>query len=61
MIDCNTEWGFPHIDSAAADSSAVGLFDLIFRHMYFLPGELSAGRDRDYIWWQAACQYAIDQ
>ena len=46
-IDCNTVWGFPHIDSAAADCGAV---DLIFRRKSFLPYDLSAGRDRDYIW-----------
>ena len=50
MIDCNTEWGFPCIDSAAANSSSVGLLDLTFRHTYFPLGELSAGRDGNYIW-----------
>ena len=42
--------GFPHIDSAAAISSAVGLLDLTFRRTYFPPDELSAGVDGDYIW-----------
>ena len=46
-IDCNTVWGFPHIDSAAADYGAV---DLIFRRTSFPPDDLSAGRDGDYIW-----------
>ena len=40
-------WGFPHIDSAAADCGTV---DLIFRRMSFPPDDLSARRDRDYIW-----------
>ena len=42
--------GFPRIDSAVANSSAVGLVDLTFQRTYFPPGELSAGRDGDYIW-----------
>ena len=29
-IDCNTVWGFPQIDSAAADCATVELVDLIF-------------------------------
>ena len=34
-IDCNTVWGFPHIDSAVADCGAV---DLIFRRTSFSAG-----------------------
>ena len=45
--DCNTVWGFPHMDSAMADCGAV---DLIFSRTSFPPDDLSAGRDRDYIW-----------
>ena len=45
--DCNTVWGFPHMNSAAADCGAV---DLIFRRTNFPPDDLSAGRDGDYIW-----------
>ena len=44
--DCNTVWGFPHMDSAAADCGAV---DLIFHRTSFPPDELSAGPDEDYI------------
>ena len=44
--NCNTVWGFPHMDSAAADCGAV---DLIFCHTSFPPNELSAGPDEDYI------------
>ena len=43
--------GFPHINSAAADCGTVELVDLIFRRTSFPPDDLSAGRDRDYIWW----------
>ena len=49
MIDCNTEWGFPRIDSATANSSAVELDDLEFRRTNLPLDELSAGRDGDYI------------
>ena len=52
--DCNTLRGFPHlesaVDAAAADCSAVELVDLIVRRTIFPPDDLSAGRDRDYIW-----------
>ena len=37
---CNTVWGFPHMDSVAADCGTVGL---IFRRMSFPSGHLSAG------------------
>ena len=47
LCDGWTVWGFPHIDSAAAHCGAV---DLIFRRTSFPPDDLSAGRDRDYIW-----------
>ena len=64
MIDCNTEWGFPRIDSAAADGGAIGLVDLVFRRTYFPPDELSTGRDGDYIWWalwtgQSVCNRSV--
>ena len=46
--------GFPHFESAvdtdAADCGVVELVDLIVRRTSFLPDELSAGRDGDYIW-----------
>ena len=45
--DCNTVWGFPHMNSAVADCGAV---DLIFRRTNFPPNDLFAGRDGDYIW-----------
>ena len=59
--DCNTVWGFPHIDSAVADCGAV---DLIFRRTNFPLDDLSAGRDRDYIWrdlWtgQSVCNRSV--
>ena len=50
MKDCRTVWGFPQIDSAAADCGAVELDDLIFRRTSFPPDEFSPGRDGDYIW-----------
>ena len=43
-------WGFPHLDSTVdAATGAVELDDLNFRRTSFPPGELSAGRDGDYI------------
>ena len=45
--DYSILWGFPHFDSAAV--GAVELDDLEFRRTRFPPGELSAGRDGDYI------------
>ena len=38
MYDSRTEWGFPQFDSAAADSGAVELDDLIFRRLSLPPG-----------------------
>ena len=53
--DCNTVWGFPHMDSAAADC---GVVDLIFRRTICPPGEMET-----IFGWTCglACQYAIDQ
>ena len=48
MYDSRTEWGFPQVDSAAADSGAVELEDLIFRRLSLPPEEVSAGRDGNY-------------
>ena len=48
MYDSITEWGFPQVDSAAADSGAVELDDLIFRRLSLPPEEVSAGRDGNY-------------
>ena len=45
MFNSSTEWGFPQVDSAAADIGAVELDDLIFRRMYFPPKKFAAGRD----------------
>ena len=37
MYNSRTEWGFPQVDSAAADSGAVELVDLIFRRKNLPP------------------------
>ena len=48
--DYSIVWGFPHLESAvSAATGAVELDDLNFRRTSFPPGELSAGRDGDYI------------
>ena len=58
MIDCNTEWDFPRINSAAANSRAVELDDLEFRRTNFPPGEVKT----IYRWiWGLASQYTFDQ
>ena len=48
MYNSRTEWGFPQVDSAAADKGAVKLDDLIFRRLSLPPEEVSAGRDGNY-------------
>ena len=50
MVDCWTVGGCRQLDSDAADCGAVGLDNFIFRRTSFPPDDLSAGRDRDYIW-----------
>ena len=48
--DYSIVWGFPHLVSAVDSATgAVELDDLNFRRTSFPPGELSAGRDGDYI------------
>ena len=57
--DCDTVWGFPHMDSAAADCGAV---DLIFRRTSFPtsgpPGEMETIYGCSY---GLGCQCALDQ
>ena len=48
MYNSRTEWGFPQVDSAVADSGTVELDDLIFRRLSLPPEEVSAGRDGNY-------------
>ena len=48
MCDCWTVGVCPQLDSAAADCSAVGLDDLIFRRTSFPPHDCSAGCDQTY-------------
>ena len=48
MYNYRTEWGFPQVDSAAADSGAVELDDLIFRRLSLPPEQISARRDGNY-------------
>ena len=48
MYDSRTEWVFPQVDSAAADSGTVELDDLIFRRLSLPLEEVSAGRDGNY-------------
>ena len=48
MYDSRTEWGFPQVDSAAADSGAVELDDLIFHRLSLPPEEVSARRYGNY-------------
>ena len=45
MYTSRTEWGFPQVDSAAADSGVVELDDLNFRRLSFPPEEFAAGWD----------------
>ena len=45
MYNFRTEWGFPQVDSVAADSGAVELVDLIFRRLSFPPEEFAARWD----------------
>ena len=48
MYNSRTEWGFPQVDSAAADSGTVELDDLIFRRLSLPSEDVSAGRDGNY-------------
>ena len=48
IYNCRTVGGFPQINSAAANSGAVELDDLIFHGTGFPPDEFSAGCDRNY-------------
>ena len=48
MLNSRTELGFPQVDSAAADSGAVEMDDLIFRRLSLPPEDVSAGRDGNY-------------
>ena len=58
MYNSRTEWGFPQVDSAAADSGAVELDDLILRRLSFPPG----GTETIYgVTCGLGRQYAIDQ
>ena len=47
MTDCDKVWGFPHMNSTAADCGAVAL---MFRRTNLPPDEFSAGRNGDFIW-----------